>query len=81
MDLRTNAAEAVTNQLRRELLDGTIAPGSRILPKDLAARFAVSVVPVGEALRRLEAENLIVTPPQRAANAADWGARGSRRGL
>jgi DNA-binding GntR family transcriptional regulator len=81
MDLRTNAAEAVTNQLRRELLDGTIAPGSRILPKDLAERFAVSVVPVGEALGRLEAENLIVTPPQRAANAADWGARGSRRGL
>ena len=73
MDLRTSAAEAVTNQLRRELLDGTIAAGARILPKDLAERFAVSVVPVREALRRLEAENLIVTSPQRATYATDVG--------
>ena len=73
MDLRTSAAEAVTNQLRRELLDGTIAAGVRILPKDLAARFAVSIVPVREALRRLEAEGLVVTSPQRATFAADVG--------
>ena len=73
MDLRTSTAEVVTNQLRRELLDGTINPGSRIMPKDLAERFGVSVVPVREALRRLEAEDLIVTSPQRATYAADIG--------
>ena len=73
MDLRTSTAEVVTNQLRRELLDGTINPGSRIMPKDLAERFSVSVVPVREALRRLEAEELIVTSPQRATYAADIG--------
>ena len=73
MDLRTSTAEVVTNQLRRELLDGTINPGSRIMPKDLAERFSVSVVPVREALRRLEAEDLIVASPQRATYAADVG--------
>ena len=73
IDLRTSAAEGVTNQLRRELLDGSINPGSRIMPKDLAERFGVSVVPVREALRRLEAEDLIVTSPQRATYAADIG--------
>jgi DNA-binding GntR family transcriptional regulator len=73
MDLRTSAAEAVTNQLRRELLDGTIAAGARMMPKDLAARFAVSIVPVREALRRLESEGLVVTSPQRATFAADVG--------
>ncbi len=73
IDLRTSAAEAVTDQLRRELLAGTIAPGERILPKDVAERFSVSVVPVREALRRLEAEELVVTSPQRATYAADVG--------
>jgi len=73
IDLRTSAAEAVTNQLRRELLDGTISPGSRIMPKDQADRFGLSVVPVREALRRLEAEDLVVTSPQRATYAADVG--------
>lgn len=73
IDLRTSAAEAVTNQLRRELLDGTISPGSRIMPKDQADRFGLSVVPVREALRRLEAEDLVVTSPQRATYAADIG--------
>src|SRR5689334_25234339 len=73
IDLRTSAADAVTNQLRRELLDGTIPAGSRILPKDLAERFALSIVPVREALRHLEAEGLVVTSPQRATYAADIG--------
>lgn len=73
LDLRTSAAEAVTDQLRRELLAGTIAPGERIMPKDVAERFSVSIVPVREALRRLEAEELVVTSPQRATYAADVG--------
>ena len=73
MALRTSAADAVTEQLRRELLAGSIAPGSRILPKEIAERFAVSIVPVREAIRRLEVEKLIVTSPQRATYAADVG--------
>ena len=73
IDLRTSAAEAVTNQLRRELLDGSINPGSRIMPKDLADRFGLSVVPIREALRRLEAEDLVVASPQRATYAAEIG--------
>ena len=73
MTLRTSAADAVTDQLRRELLDGSIAPGSRILPKEIAERFTVSIVPVREAIRRLEVEKLIVTSPQRATYAADVG--------
>jgi DNA-binding GntR family transcriptional regulator len=43
------------------------------MPKDLAERFTVSVVPVREALRRLEAEGLVVTSPQRATFAAEVG--------
>lgn len=72
-DLRLSAADAVTRQLRQELLDGTIAAGSRMLPKDLAERFALSIVPVREALRHLEAEGLVTTSRQRATYAADIG--------
>jgi DNA-binding GntR family transcriptional regulator len=72
-DLRRSAADAVTHQLRSELLDGTIPAGSRILPKDLAERFALSIVPIREALRHLEAEGLVTTSRQRATYAADIG--------
>jgi len=72
-DIRSSSADAVTRQLRRDLLDGSIVPGSRILPKDLAERFDVSIVPVREAIRRLESEKLVVTSPQRATYAAGVG--------
>jgi DNA-binding GntR family transcriptional regulator len=68
-----SAADSVTSQLRRELLDGTIPAGSRILPKGLASRFSLSIVPIREALRHLEAEGLVATTPQRATYAADIG--------
>jgi DNA-binding GntR family transcriptional regulator len=73
IDLRTSAADAVTNRLRQELLDGSIPAGSRIMPKEIAQRFTLSIVPVREAIRRLEAEGLVVTSPQRATFAADIG--------
>ena len=44
-DLRRSAADAVTHQLRSELLDGTIPAGSRILPRTLQ-EIALSIVPI-----------------------------------
>lgn len=73
IDLRTSAADAVAERLRQELLDGTIPAGSRMLPKAIAERFALSLVPVREALSHLEAEGLVVTTPQRATFAAEIG--------
>ena len=73
INLRVSTVDAVADQLRRELLHGTIVPGARILPNELATRFSVSHIPVREALRRLEAEGLVVTSPQRATYAADIG--------
>jgi DNA-binding GntR family transcriptional regulator len=72
-DFRRSAADAVTHQLRQELMDGTIPAGSRILPKDIADRFGLSIVPVREALGHLEAEGLVTTSRQRATYAADIG--------
>ena len=72
-DWHRSAADAVTHQLRSELMDGSIAAGSRILPKELAERFSLSIVPIREALRHLEAEGLVTTAPNRATYAADIG--------
>ena len=72
-DFRTSAADAVAERLRQELMDGTIPAGSRMLPKAIAERFALSLVPIREALSHLEAEGLIVTSPQRATFAAEIG--------
>ncbi|MEV0642945.1 GntR family transcriptional regulator [Streptomyces sp. NPDC050619] len=64
---------ALSSGINRELVDRVraliltreIPSGSRLLPKDLQERFGVSVVPVREALRTLEAEGLIVTVPRK----------------
>lgn len=67
---RVSLVDNVTVALRRALLTGEIKPGERIKVAELERRFGVSHIPIREALRRLESERLIVTPPQRAAVAA-----------
>lgn len=63
---RTSIVDTVTVRLRREILSGEFEPGARIRVIELERRFGVSHIPIREALRRLEAEGLVVTSPQRA---------------
>ena len=49
----------VYERLRQEILDGSIAPGEIINQVHVAKRFGVSRTPVREALRMLQAENLV----------------------
>jgi DNA-binding GntR family transcriptional regulator len=67
---RTSVVDTVTERLRREILSGQIEPGGRIRVGELEKRFGVSHIPIREALRRLEAEGLVQTSPQRATLAA-----------
>lgn len=50
--------ELVYQQLRRGVLDGSIASGTRLVEADLAEQLAVSRTPVREALRRMESDGL-----------------------
>lgn len=64
------SAVATTQQhaaewLRRALVDGEIGPGERIRQEDAARRAGVSVVPMREALRLLEAEGQVTYAPRR----------------
>jgi Transcriptional regulators len=63
---RTIAA-AVAAELRRRILDGEIPAGSQLRQDALAAEFAVSRIPVREALMQLEAEGLVKIHPHRGA--------------
>jgi DNA-binding GntR family transcriptional regulator len=56
--------------IRSLILTGAIAPGEKVLPKELQERFGVSHIPVREALRTLEAEGMVVTVPRRGSTAA-----------
>jgi len=67
---RVSMVDNVTERLRHDLLAGEIRPGERIKVAELEKRFGVSHIPIREAVRRLEAEGLIVAMPQRAAVAA-----------
>jgi DNA-binding GntR family transcriptional regulator len=47
-------------QVRQEILDGRLAPGTSLDQEALAVRLGLSTTPVREALRRLESERLVV---------------------
>ena len=51
--------ERAYDAVRRRIVDGTYGPGARIPLTTVAAELGMSVVPVREALRRLEAEGLV----------------------
>jgi DNA-binding GntR family transcriptional regulator len=54
-------ADAVYQEVRRQILLGTLPPGSTVNQEQLAARLEVSTTPLREALRRLETVGLIRT--------------------
>jgi DNA-binding GntR family transcriptional regulator len=58
---RGDRVEGVYAQLRELILNGRMAPGSRILETDIAERFGVSRTPVRSALQRLRQEGFIVS--------------------
>jgi DNA-binding GntR family transcriptional regulator len=53
--------ERIYDRLRDGLLTGRLVPGQKIVIRDLAATLGTSMMPVREALRRLEAEHALVT--------------------
>lgn len=59
------AQEAVLGELRREILEGELRPGSRIPQEAVAQRLGVSRVPVREALKTLEGQGLVSYLPRR----------------
>ena len=66
----TSSVELVYQRTRRAILTGDYPPGSPLRLQELAARNGVSMIPVREALRLLEAEGFVESVPNRGARVA-----------
>ena len=68
----------VLSRLREMIIGGELAPGTRILPRDIAAAFRVSATPVREAILQLQSEGYIESSPHMGAQVASWGGENLR---
>jgi DNA-binding GntR family transcriptional regulator len=62
--------ERVYREVRERILSGAYGPGYRVVIDGLAEEFEVSALPVREAIRRLEAEGLVIYRPNAGAQVA-----------
>ncbi|MBP2472968.1 DNA-binding GntR family transcriptional regulator [Crossiella equi] len=58
--------------LEEAILDGTLAPGQRLDPDELARHFGVSLIPVRETLRALDIAGWVVTQGRDGARVRSW---------
>lgn len=58
-------ADGAFLELRNQILLGTLEPGSRVDYAQLSASLGVSITPLREALRRLEADHLVIRSAHR----------------
>ncbi len=69
---RIDAADLVHEQVRQEIIDGSLAPGERLTETHIAERFEVSRTPVREALVRLQADGFVELVRNRGAFVSKW---------
>jgi DNA-binding GntR family transcriptional regulator len=60
-------SQAIYVGLRERILANDIAPGTRLVMRDVANEYEASDIPVREALRMLERDGLVETTPSRGA--------------
>src|SRR5690554_3140508 len=60
-----NVAQFIAGQLERMILDGTLAPGTRLIQTEIAEQYKVSRLPVRDAFRILEKKELVVALPRK----------------
>ena len=63
----TSLADEIAFRLQAAIVDGTLRPGMALRQEEICRRFGVSRTPVREALRKLQAQNLVVIAPHRGA--------------
>ena len=66
----TTKADGAYLEMRNQILLGTLEPGSRVDYVQLSASLGVSITPLREALRRLEADHLVIRNAHRDVGAS-----------
>jgi DNA-binding GntR family transcriptional regulator len=75
-DTGTTLAEQLFRTLNQAILDGELAPGSKISEPALARRYGVSRGPLREALHRLQERRLITRSANQGARVVQLSAQG-----
>lgn len=63
----TSLADEIAFRLEAAILSGELAPGARLRQEELCEKFGVSRTPIREALRKLQAQRLVVVIPNKGA--------------
>jgi DNA-binding GntR family transcriptional regulator len=67
---RTSTVDQLADLLRARILDGDLAPGRRLVERELVEQYDVARHTLRSALRRLEAAGLVTVEPNRGARVA-----------
>lgn len=71
----TTKTDAAYSALRSAILSGVLLPGAPVLARKVAEELNMSLIPVREALRRLEQEGLVVIRPHVGARVRELPAK------
>jgi DNA-binding GntR family transcriptional regulator len=63
--MRTTLSEAAHQAIRRKIITGVLAPGSKLVVANLANSLNLSATPINEALAAMEREGLVTYAPHR----------------
>lgn len=69
----TSAETEAYGYLLNKIRHGQLAPGTRLRAEEIATEIGMSRMPVREALRRLDADGLVILRPNRGAIVANYG--------
>lgn len=65
--MKISTAQRLRDQLENDIMNGELAPGDRLDPEALAARFGVSRTPVREAIQQLSVTGLVKVTPKKGS--------------
>ena len=68
-------SDTICDALKKDILDGVLKPGQRLMEIQYARKLGVSRTPFREAVRRLEIEGLVTVLPWRGAHVSNLSRR------
>src|ERR1700682_5440835 len=71
IDAGRTVAAALEPIIRKEIINGTFAPGTKLALKDLAERYEAGIIPLREALSRLCASGFVDAVDQKGFRVAE----------
>jgi DNA-binding GntR family transcriptional regulator len=72
MNQSLTAADRVYGEMRDKILSGEFGAGTRLVQRKLASELGASIIPVSEALRRLQSEGLVICHAGLGAQVKTW---------